>query len=206
MVEKDQIIQPSQMFNTTTQVSEEHKQKPAIVFDLDETLIFASAIKPKADSSQIKIGRRRMYIQFRPGLCQFIQEVSKLFDIFFFTASSQEYGDQIINLILPDTPASHRFFRENCTSKYGYPVKDLELINRPINKILLVDDVEGSAMFQPKNLVRISPWFGGSPDSILLEELLPALKNSCLENDIPSSISNFLGNSKFSGLSVPQFA
>lgn len=180
-------------------------QNPAVVFDLDETLVYASSIKPKSDSYQIRVGRRRMHIQFRPGLIQFINEVSQFFEIFFFTASNAEYANQIINLISPNTPVTHRFFRDKCTSQSGYPVKDLRLIDFPLNKLVLVDDTEGSAIFQPQNLIRITPWFGSLADNVLMDQLLPVLKAYYFGNDIPSALSLVLKNEQNKELSIYRF-
>ena len=166
---------------------------PAIVFDLDETLVFSSPIKPQGESIAIRVGRRKIYVRVRPGTMEMIKAVSHVFDVYFFTASNHEYANQIINAIAPGTPASNRFFRENCTTKCGYSVKDLTLIGKPLSRILMVDDTEGSAMMQPRNLVRISPWYGNEEDRVLMSQLLPALMRIACEADLPSA---FLDHSK----------
>ncbi|OHS98968.1 NLI interacting factor-like phosphatase family protein [Tritrichomonas foetus] len=169
--------------------------QPTLVLDLDETLIFCASVKPRGQSLPIKVGRRRVYIQPRPGLQPFLAEVSKYYDIFFFTASKCNYANKIIDAIWPNTPRSHRFFRDSCKSENGYLVKDLSVINRQLSFVLLVDDIEGSALLQPNNLIRISPFYGDMNDNVLLEQLLPLLKNAALERDIVRAVQQKISQS-----------
>ena len=174
----------------------QNQSMPAIVFDLDETLIFCASVKPSGCSLPLKIGRYKFYVQFRPGLNEFLKEVSKYYDIFFFTASDNEYANKVIDAIWPQTPKSHRFFRDSCKPKNGYLVKDLSLLHKQLSHVILIDDIEGSALLQPRNLVRISPYYGDNNDNVLLNQLLPLLTNSASENDVLDAvITNIRGTS-----------
>lgn len=157
--------------------------QPALAFDLDETLVHATPIKLDAPHFVIRVKRRRMYVQMRPGLKEFIAEISKMYDIYFFTSSLKEYADPIIDQIAPGTKQCRRLFRDSCKSRGGYFVKDLSILRRPLNQVMLVDDMEGSALNQPPNLIRIKPFYGESDDNVLLKQLLPALENlACASN------------------------
>ena len=175
-----------------------------LVLDLDETLVFASAIKPQGDSIAVKVGRRRMFVRMRPGVVDLIKQISALFEVFFFTASSREYANQIIDAIAPDTPESHRFFRESCVTRCGYPVKDLRLLERPMSRILIVDDMEGSALMQPKNLIRVSPWYGDDNDKVLIEQLMPVLLGIACEADLPTACLRVMDQQQFPELFTSQ--
>jgi Dullard-like phosphatase family protein len=175
---------------------------PALVLDLDETLVFGTALRPTEDSIQVKVGRRRIYVRMRPGLQRFLSAVSECFDIYFFTASERHYADPIIDAIAPGTPANRRFFRENCIHFAGYPVKDLRLVERPLERVLMVDDVDGSALFQPMNLVRVSAWYGGEEDDVLLSELLPVLRVCAGGSDLRMALREALNDRKFSALHI----
>ena len=135
--------------------------KPAIVFDIDNTLVYVTPIAPNnlenTEFFTIKIKRRKFYVQTRPYLNYFLEKISKLYNVYFFTASSQEYASQIINKIYPQVKQFHSFFRDSCTEMYGYLVKDLNKIKTPLQKTLLIDDSTGSALKSPKNLVKIFP-------------------------------------------------
>ena len=173
---------------------------PAVVFDLDETLVYASVVKPAAECIDIKVGRRKVYVRVRPGVREMIKQVSEMFDVFFFTASEPQYANQIIDAIAPDTPVSHRFFRDSCKCQCGYSVKDLKLIGRPLNRVLIVDDIEGSAIMQPGNLVRIAPWLGDKDDDVITSKLCPMLMRIACEADLPSAFRNHAKENELSGL------
>jgi Dullard-like phosphatase family protein len=175
--------------------------RPALVLDFDETLVFASPIRSESASIQIRVHRRRLWVRMRPGLADFIKSVSKLFDLYFFTASVSEYADPIVEAIAPGAPSSHRFTRADCVALCGYEVKDLRVIGRPLNEIVLVDDLEGSALMHPKNLIRIAPWYGtDDTDSVLLKQLLPALEAIAEEPDLPAAIGKVLHRRTFPDL------
>jgi Dullard-like phosphatase family protein len=177
--------------------------RPTLVLDLDETLVFTVAIRPAVDHIPIRVGRRRFYVLPRPGLAQFISTVSPLFDIFFFSASPAEYANRIINAIAPDTPQERRLFRDSCLTCGGYPVKDLRLLRRPLDRVLLVDDIGGSALGQPQNLIRITPWHGADPaDDALMGQLLPLLKAIVNEANLPVAIVHELGKATGVNLSL----
>jgi Dullard-like phosphatase family protein len=166
----------------------QNKVRPTLVLDLDETLVFPVAIRPARDHIPIRIGRRRIFVLCRPGLPQFLSSVSALFDICFFTASTEEYANQIIDAIAPETPPERRFFRESCATLGGYPVKDLRALKCPLDRVLLVDDIEGSALIQPRNLIRTSPWHGTDQgDSVLLMQLLPLLASVAGKANLPAA-------------------
>jgi Dullard-like phosphatase family protein len=165
------------------------ESRSALVLDIDDTLIATSFIRPSTDNFAIRVRRRQLFAKPRPGLAAFIQTVSRDYDIFFFTASAREYGDLIIDAIAPDTPRERRFFRDSCLPCCGYPVKDLRILGRPLSRVLLIDDLEGSALMQPANLVRVSPWQGtDEADSVLMGQLLPVLQEIAGESDLPTAV------------------
>jgi TFIIF-interacting CTD phosphatase-like protein len=129
-----------------------------------------------------------------------LDSVSRDFDLYFFTASERDYANQVIDAIAPGTPQERRFFRDSCCTCAGYPVKDLRLLRRPLARVLIVDDIEGSAMFQPENLIRIAPWYGGEDDDVLASELLPALTQCAAEHNLPAAFRDSVMRNKFRAL------
>jgi CTD small phosphatase-like protein 2 len=182
------------------------RERPAAVFDLDETLIFGSSIRPQGECLTIRIGRRRVYVKTRPGLPLFLKSVKGFFDVYFFTYSTPAYANAVIDSIAPDTPQDHRLFREDCVSHSGYPLKDLRLLHRPLHRLVMVDDVEGSALMHPKNLVRIGPWLGqDEDDSVLMKELWPLLKAVAGENDLPAAVVKHFSQNSYTELFISHF-
>jgi Dullard-like phosphatase family protein len=173
------------------------ESRPALVLDLDDTLVATTFIRPCTETFAIRVRRRQFFARLRPGLLSFIKTVSEDYDLFFFTASAREYGDPIIDIISPETPRERRFFRDSCSPCCGYPVKDLRLLGRPLSRILLIDDLEGSALMQPANLVRVSPWQGSDEgDCVLLGQLLPILREIARERDLPQAIRDAMSRNQ----------
>ena len=179
--------------------------KPAVVIDLDDTLVHVTPLPPKyLDNNNyftIFLKRRKLYVQTRPYLHYFLDHLSKLYDIFFFTASNREYADAIIDKIMPNVDKSRRFYNNSCINTYGYCVKDLNIIRRPLSQLLLIDDSAGSALNNPKNLVKIKPWIGEKNDSIL-KDLLYLLEKIVYERDLRISYIENIKNGKYEGFST----
>lgn len=143
--------------------------------DLDDTLIHAS-LKPEfEDSFPVKIYRRRMYINIRPGAVEALKQLSRVYELFIFTASRKEYAEPIIDHIAPFIPKENRLFNDSCENVSGYLVKDLTRLQRPLDNTLLIDDILGSGLKQPRNIVGVSPWMGDRDDKLILATLLPML-------------------------------
>lgn len=178
--------------------------KPTIVIDLDDTIVHVTPLQPRdLDNNQfftITVKKRRLFVQMRPYLHHFLEKISKIFDIYFYTASDPEYANPIIEKIMPNIKKNHCFYRNSCLNVYGYYVKDLNVIRRPLKQILLIDDSAGSALKNPKNLVKIKPWNGEKDDKVL-KDLLSILEGISLETDLRTSFIEAVKNSKFDGIS-----
>jgi TFIIF-interacting CTD phosphatase-like protein len=135
-------------------------------------------------------------------LAEFLTRVQKIYDVFFFSASAAEYGNAIINTIAPEVRPCRRFFRDSCKSLSGYLVKDLGILRRSLSQTLLVDDVAGSALEHPANLLRIRPWMGDPADHVLLDELLPLLENISFYSDMAGHARQLIMKRNRPGLSL----
>lgn len=79
--------------------------KQTLVLDLDETLVHCTTNPvPNADlvfPVDFNGEHFEVYVLKRPHLEEFLDEVSKLFEVVIFTASQQVYADALLNLIDP---------------------------------------------------------------------------------------------------------
>lgn len=147
--------------------------------------------------SQKKLSRSRcsIHVQIRPGAINFIKEVSKIYEIFFFTSYLREVAIEIIKIISPEVNEDHILSKESCIFIDGYAVKDLTKlmdITGPIEmtKVLLVDDVLGSGLFQPLNIVGVSSWEGETDDEVLEKDLLPLLIECGQYSNVVNALRN----------------
>lgn len=82
-------------------------------------------------------------VNIRPHLRETLEELSKHFELILFTASHSTYANSIIDYIDPyNRYFAHKYFRESCyRAQEGFYIKDLRIIDREIDNILLVDNV-----------------------------------------------------------------
>ena len=78
----------------------------------------------------------------RPYVKDTLERLSNHFELIAFTASHKAYADKIVDILDPKKIFfSHRLFRESCfKTKQGIYIKDLRIINRPMNELILVDN------------------------------------------------------------------
>lgn len=107
--------------------------------------------------------------------------MSKEWEIIIFCASNPEYANTILDQIDPDQKYfSFRLYRKDCYhyEDKDYYIKDLRIIDRPLNRMVIVDDRPESYGFQIHNGIPILPFKGEADDGelLLLKEYLDYLK------------------------------
>lgn len=55
-----------------------------------------------------------MYIEERPHLREFLVAVSKIFDIYIYTAGNKKYANQVLDAIDKEKVIGRRFYRDSC--------------------------------------------------------------------------------------------
>ncbi|KAJ3272451.1 hypothetical protein HDV01_005520 [Terramyces sp. JEL0728] len=170
----------SEMKPFLPQQKPEHYGKKLLVLDLDETLIHTSFKPiPKADHVihlEMNNVDYQVNVLVRPGCREFLQQVSKVFEIVVFTASIPLYANPVIDFIDTNKVITHRLFREHCIHHKGNYVKDLSLLGRELKDVIIVDNSPICYMFHPANAIPITGWFD-NPNDTELHELLPFLED-----------------------------
>lgn len=78
-----------------------------------------------------------------------------------FTASEREYADKVIDIFDPERKIfAHRLYREHCTLVEGIYVKDLGILGRPLEKMLIVDNSIHAFACHITNGVPIPSFYG----------------------------------------------
>jgi Dullard-like phosphatase family protein len=150
-------------------------QKPLLVLDLDETLIHCPKEETKGCDYTMLVPGTCTIISFnvRPYLEEFLEEVSKIFVVYVFTASDASYARTIVNFIDPQRKFISRIIdrRFCCASTKGYVVKDLRIFGKEskIRQILLVDNSHYCMLPQLRNGIPILPFYFSKSDRELLE-------------------------------------
>lgn len=181
-----------------------------VVLDLDGTLIhsedeesFVQLLNTLSPEQRAKFrmpdGRTESYVTWlRPHVKLFLEQVSQMATLHVFTAASRSYANGVIKLLDPE----HKYFCKgqilcnDSTSAEENWVKDISLLQVPLEHVVLVDDLPRSTRWHPHNgilvpafmMTRVSDedWQDAQEDTVLLDVLviLHVLK-AALEADIP---------------------
>jgi len=108
-------------------------------------------------------------INFRPGLVQFLEKASKIFEIIIFTASQKSYADVILNHIEKGNKYfHHRLYRQNCIfHEDRVYIKDLRILGRDLKNVIIVDNAPYSFASQIDNGYPIIPFYDNKSDNEL---------------------------------------
>jgi TFIIF-interacting CTD phosphatase-like protein len=142
-------------------------------------------------------GSRVNKLHLRPGLQEYLRELTEVADVFAFTASPSVYARPIIKCLDPEQKIFKKvWYRESCTYKRidsqrsggGYmefATKDLETMKHYYdpNRTILVDDSIHSFLPQPSNGIKI-PNFFNEPEDDHLSEVLKVVKELQTESDV----------------------
>ena len=158
------------------------KKDFCLVLDIDETIVH---------SMNLPFGN---YFLLRPGVINFLDELSKLYEIIIFTCSPKIYADGILNKIdIDNNYISHRLYKDHVIFEKGKSVKKLNMIGRDLNKIIFVDNMKSNAKYNLQNLCHVSTWIYDINDEEIIN-LKVKLKNIATNNKFKDDIRKGLEN------------
>ena len=127
-------------------------KKFSLVLDLDETLI-SFKLEPNEENKGT--------IRFRPYLDSFLQKVKEKYEIIVFTSGTQDYADPLEDAIEQDEKYfDARLYRQHTISCGKDIVKDISRIGRPLDKILIVENMPQNYRLQKENGILIKSFYG----------------------------------------------
>ncbi|XP_044462217.1 CTD nuclear envelope phosphatase 1 homolog [Mangifera indica] len=189
--------------------TDERIEKLTVVLDLDETLVCAYetsslpvSLCAHATEAGVKWFELECYsldkenegkpkvnyvtVFERPGLHEFLKEVSEFADLILFTAGLEGYARPLVDRIDVENLFSLRLYRSSTIStEYREHVKDLSCLSKDLCRTVIVDNNPFSFLLQPLNGIPCIPFTAGQPhDTQLLSVLLPLLKQLSLQKDV----------------------
>ncbi|CAK83472.1 unnamed protein product (macronuclear) [Paramecium tetraurelia] len=152
-----------------------------LVLDLDETLVHYQEF-PKGGGQFL----------VRPFVEEFLEQLSKYYEIIIFTAALPDYANFIIDIIDKKGFVKQRLYRDKTIFKDQVYIKDLSILNRSLSKTIIVDNMPENFQLQPENGIYIQSWFGDTQDRAL-KDLQPLLEQIAIKKckDIRVALNQF---------------
>lgn len=138
--------------------------KPVLVVPVENFLIYSSYNS-----------RTGWKTQKRPGVDQFLQALSKHFEIVFF--SDNYMSPSLAQMLekIDQYQVAHKLFKDATVTEGTRNIKDISLLNRPLEKIIMIEHRPDAYSKQPENTLKITPWKGDTQDRTLVD-LIPFLE------------------------------
>ena len=176
--------------------------KKTLVLDLDETLVhsqFGPFDIPSDVVINIEIENEihDIHVLVRPGVKEFLEKISKKFEIVIFTASISKYAGPLLDILDKNKLCSYRLFREHCTLINTSFVKDLKRLGRDLKDVVIVDNSPMAYLLNNDNGLPILTWFDDKTDTELYK-ILPILEFLSLVPDVRDYISKIVVNNEIS--------
>ena len=162
--------------------------KKTLILDLDETLVH-SAFKPFFIKSDINLNvnvdgvNHLVHVLKRPYVDEFLQRMSKFYELVIFTASISNYANPLLDRLDKYRIISHRLFREHCVSNRGLYIKDLRKLGRDLKNMIIIDNNPISYAVNQDNGIPILTWHYDKNDNELMK-LVPILEFLSTVDDV----------------------
>ena len=156
----------------------EFENKKTLILDLDETLVHSSFTPFEKNDIVLEVDFEgviyKIYVLVRPFAKEFLNNVSKYFEVVIFTASIPKYASPLLNILDTEKNIKHRLYREDCTYINGLFIKDLKRLNRPLKDLIIVDNSPLAYAFNAENGLPIKTWYDNRNDTEL-NKIMPLL-------------------------------
>ena len=151
---------------------------------MDETLVYFKVNPANENEGVLKV---------RPGVMEFLEEVDKFYELIIFTCANQDYANLLIEAIEENKIYfEHRLYRQHTVIIDNDFVKDLTRIGRPLDKIVIIDNMPQNFRLQKENGINIKPFWGEDIYDAALINLTPILINIAEEGgDIRQGLAKY---------------
>ena len=149
-----------------------NKKKYTIVLDLDETLIHFKLNKNIEGEGILKL---------RPGVFTFLEKISEFYEIILFAEASEAYIKLMMEAFNNNKKNKKYFdfilYRQYTIIEGNEFVKDLNRLGRPLNRTIIIDNIQKNFLKQKNNGILIKPFLGEDKNDTALIDLIPILIN-----------------------------
>ena len=149
-----------------------NKKKYTLVLDLDETLIYFKFNNDEGKEGTLKL---------RPGVFTFLEKISEFYEIILFAEASEAYIKLMMEVFNNHKKNKKYFdfilYRQYTLIEGNNFVKDLSRLGRPLNRTIIIDNIQNNFYKQKNNGILIKPFLGEDKNDTALIDLIPILIN-----------------------------
>nr|XP_021152681.1 CTD small phosphatase-like protein 2-B isoform X2 [Columba livia] len=152
-----------------------------LVLELEGTLLCSSLLADEcqdATATVTTIFQRDAYevrVKLRPHVQQFLESLSKTYEIVIFTTAKQDYAKKVLDVLDPKKKLiRHCLSQQDCLCACGCYWKDLTCLGRDLAKTVALDHTIQGITTQAANWILVPRWWGDPQDKELLH-LIPVL-------------------------------
>lgn len=156
-------------FNEATQNIIKRKDRPFMALDLDEALIHSESLSSSNGITypfDIEIKELDVGIWIRPYLYSFLKFCQSQFDLYLFSAGSQDYTDTILRKLQLEDYFLFKLDRSYCINVGGIFVKDLSIFSEYSDGLLVDNNLLSFSMSLDQGFL-ISPFIFDKSDEEL---------------------------------------
>ncbi|XP_053906353.1 CTD small phosphatase-like protein 2-B isoform X3 [Cuculus canorus] len=131
-----------------------------------------------------------VHVKLRPHVQQFLETLSKTYEIFIFTTAKQDYAEKVWDVL--DSKKKlirHCLSQQHCLCARGYYWKDLTCLGRDLAKTVALDHTIQGFSTQAANWIPVPRWWGDPQDEELLR-LTPLLGQLSWLDDVRTEIQH----------------
>ncbi|XP_042622021.1 CTD small phosphatase-like protein 2 isoform X5 [Cyprinus carpio] len=159
-----------------------------LVLDLDETLVFSSLnVIHDAEytfNTHFQDHKYKVYVILRPYVKEFLQAMTKHFEMFVYTSAKKEYAEKIVDILDPNKKLfRHRLYQDDCACVLGHYIKDLTVLERDLSKTVILDNAPHTFPYHLMNMIPVKSWIGDQEDREL-QKLIPYMEKLVHADDI----------------------
>lgn len=162
----------------------QHQHMNTLVLDMDETILHASTVPTTKPDLIVRLSDGvRFYVLKRPHVDEFLERMSKIYEIVIYTSGEREYATSLINHVDPNGYISHILHRDHCIyTRNGFD-KDLSYIGRDLKGVVFIDNLEENLRRQKENGIKILDFYSNKRDEEL-KKLIPFLEYAATLEDV----------------------
>ena len=153
-------------------IRSKNKKKYSLVLDLDETLIYFKFSNEEGKEGTLKL---------RPGVFTFLEKISEFYEIILFAEASEAYIKLMMEVFNNHKKNKKYFdytlYRQYTSIEGNNFVKDLSRLGRPLNRTIIIDNIQNNYYKQKNNGILIKPFLGEDKNDTALIDLIPILTN-----------------------------